>query len=59
MKSNIIKDYYEPSKTMFTAMLNDYFEPNYFLTPLDFWKAAIILLEMALDSHRAMAPPPN
>ena len=39
-------------------MLNDYFEPNFFLTPLDFWKATIILMKMALDSHREMAPPP-
>ena len=58
MKSKLIKDYLEPSKNKFTAMLNDYFDPNSFLTPLDFWKAAVILMEMAHDSHRAMGPPP-
>lgn len=41
------------------AMLNDYFDPKSYLTPLDFWKEAVILMEMALDSHRAMAPPPT
>ena len=59
MKSKLIKDYYEPSKAMVTAMLNDYFDPKTFLTPLDFWKVAVILMEMAHDSHRAMAPPPT
>ena len=55
MKSKLIKDYLEPSKNKFMAMLNDYYDPNLFLTPLDFWKVAIILMEMAFDSHRAMA----
>lgn len=39
-------------------MLNDYFEPNFFLTPFDFFLFAIILMEMALESHGAMAHPP-
>ena len=57
IKLKIIKDYREPSKINGLAMLNDYFEPSFFLTPFDFFWQAIIFLEMALDSHRAMAPP--
>lgn len=57
MKSNIIKDYFEPSKIMFTAMLNDYFDPTFILTPLFFSKVFCMICER-LISHRAMAPPP-
>lgn len=37
MKSKKTKDYCEPNKIYVMAMLYDYFEPQNFLTPLDFW----------------------
>lgn len=37
MKSKKTKDYCEPNKIYVMAALYDYFEPNIFLTPLDFW----------------------
>lgn len=58
MKSKLIKDYYEPSKTMVTAMLNDYFEPSFPLNPLGFFMDYLYNMEKALISQRVMAPPP-
>ncbi len=57
MKSNIIKDYLEPSKIEFMAIFINYFEPTSNLNPLFFSKNFCMLRER-LISHRAMAPPP-
>ena len=56
MKSNIIKDYLEPSKNKFTAMLNDYFEPTFNLNHLLLPKIICILVSngntmMSIEEH--------
>lgn len=56
MKSKLIKDFCEPSKIKFMAMLNDYLEPTSILTPLVLTRIFCILSKRHI-SHRAMAPP--
>ncbi len=57
MKSKLIKDYCEPSKIKFMAMLNDYLEPTSILTPLAL-SGIVCILSKRHIGHRAMAPPP-
>ena len=55
MKSIIIKEYCEPILNVVMSVLNDYFEPTFFLTPLDFWGYHLILYIVGQTTKPALS----